>query len=144
MIQLLEIPLPPTANHRLMPMCMGGRGRLIKSPKFRKWEKDMSLMAADNRFKCAAYKGFPVIIPFDGDELFVGIDIRWPDKRKRDLDGPVKPLLDLLVRENFIEDDSHIAAINVNRRLAGTFEGSLIPGTCDITISTLKYHLEPF
>tara|TARA_R100001198_G_C5120217_1_gene143337 strand:- start:216 stop:632 length:417 start_codon:yes stop_codon:yes gene_type:complete len=120
-INLNEIPLPPTANHRLMPMCMKGRGRLIKSPKFRKWEKDAAVYI---RGACDPMT--------DDKELHVKITIRWPDKRKRDIDGPVKPLLDLIVRNGFIADDSHIRSLIVHREDADpdTFTGE--PGTCDI------------
>ena len=125
-INLTEIPLPPTSNHRLMPMCMKGRGRLIKTAKFRGWEKD----AADYiRNACDPMT--------DDDELHVKITIRWPDKRKRDIDGPVKPLLDLIVREGFIADDSRIRSLIVHREDADPdiFTGE--PGTCDI-------HAKPF
>lgn len=120
-ININGIPLPPTVNHRLMPTCIQGKGRLIKSPKFRKWEK---AAAEEIRGACD-----PML---DDKELHVKITIRWPDKRKRDIDGPVKPLLDLIVREGFIADDSHIRSLIVHREDADPdfFTGE--PGTCDI------------
>ena len=42
MIEIFTRKLPPTSNHRLMPMCMKGRGRLIKTKKFREWEAEMA------------------------------------------------------------------------------------------------------
>ncbi|MCP4895240.1 MAG: RusA family crossover junction endodeoxyribonuclease [Actinomycetales bacterium] len=130
-VRLQQIPLPPTVNHRLMPMCMKGRGRLIKSPKFRKWEKDAA------EFIHAACE------PMEDKSLFVRITIRWPDKRKRDIDGPVKPLLDLIVREGFILDDSMIRAIVVQRQDADPDEYGE-PGTCDITVMPYADWKVPF
>ena len=41
-------------------------------------------------------------------KLSVTIIISWPDYRKRDIDGPVKPVLDALTKGGMIEDDSLI------------------------------------
>ncbi len=130
-VQLQQIPLPPTSNHRLMPLCMKGRGRLIKTKKFREWESE----AADwIRGACE---------PMEDTHLFVRITIRWPDKRKRDIDSPVKPLLDLIVREGFILDDSMIGAIVVQRQEHDPDEYG-DPGTCDITVMPYADWKVPF
>jgi Holliday junction resolvase RusA-like endonuclease len=130
MIDLLAIKLPPTSNHRLMPLCMGGRARLIKTKKFREWEKEAGDDIAGRRAK------------IEEGSLFVKITLRWPDRRKRDLDGPVKPLLDLIVRECFIEDDSLIERLEVVRYSPDEYD--LEPGTCDIFIQTMKDYNCPF
>jgi Holliday junction resolvase RusA-like endonuclease len=113
-----------------MPLCMGGRARLIKSKKFRDWEKEAGDDIAGRRAE------------IEEGSLFVKIDIRWPDRRKRDLDGPVKPLLDLIVREGYIEDDSLIERLEVTRYSPGEYD--LLAGTCDIFIQTMKDYNCPF
>ncbi len=130
MINLLAIKLPPTSNHRLMPLCMGGRARLIKTKKFREWEKEAGDDIAGRRAK------------IEEGSLFVRITLRWPDRRKRDLDGPVKPLLDLIVREGYIEDDSLIERLEVVRYSPDEYD--LEPGTCDIFIQTMEDYNCPF
>ena len=45
--------------------------------------------------------------PMTGN-LSVTIIIGWPDYRKRDIDGPVKPVLDALTKGGMIKDDSLI------------------------------------
>ena len=130
MIHLIAIAIPPTGNHRLMPICMGGRGRLVKSPKFRKWEKETG---EDIRGRTD---------PIEDKDLFVRSTLRWPDKRKRDIDGPVKSLLDLVVRERFILDDSLISRLEVIRYKPD--EHDLMPGTCDVFIQSMKDYNCPF
>ena len=122
MINLLSIKLPPTSNHRLMPLCMGGRARLIKTKKFRDWEKEAGDDIAGRRAK------------IEEGSLFVKIDIRWPDRRK--------PLLDLIVREGYIEDDSLIERLEVVRYSPDEYD--LEGGTCDISIQTMKDYNCPF
>jgi len=109
---------------------MGGRARLIKTKKFREWEKEAGDDIAGRRAK------------IEEGSLFVRITLRWPDRRKRDLDGPVKPLLDLIVREGYIEDDSLIERLEVVRYSPDEYD--LEPGTCDIFIQTMEDYRCPF
>ena len=135
MIDLLAIKLPPTSNHRLMPLCMGGRARLIKTKKFREWEKEAADEIAGRGVTSRSLRR-------EEGSLFVKITLRWPDRRKRDLDGPVKPLLDLIVREGYIEDDSLIERLEVVRYSPDEYD--LEPGTCDIFIQTMADYNCPF
>jgi Holliday junction resolvase RusA-like endonuclease len=43
----------------------------------------------------------------------VTIEIAWPDRRRRDIDGPVKPVLDALVDADWFEDDSLVQLLIV-------------------------------
>ena len=93
----VKLKLPPTSNHRLIPV----NGRLITSPKMREWKKyaeeAVTASVIDHLDKT----------PMTG-KLAVTIIINWPDRRKRDLDGPVKPVLDALSKGGMIQDDSLI------------------------------------
>ena len=89
--------LPPTANHRLIPV----NGRLITSPKMRKWKEYASKHVAE------VVRELELEQPIPG-RVAVSLVIQWPDRRKRDLDGPIKPVLDALVKGGLIEDDSNI------------------------------------
>lgn len=49
-----------------------------------------------------------------GDKLLrISLDFFPPDKRKRDIDNPVKPLLDALVSAGLFADDSQIKELNL-------------------------------
>lgn len=41
------------------------------------------------------------------------IEVKRPDKRKRDLDNLLKPIQDLLVRQSIIEDDKQVKSIKI-------------------------------
>lgn len=129
MIEIFTRKLPPTSNHRLMPMCMGGRGRLIKTKKFREWEAEM----ADD------IPNYPMM---EDVPLWVVIHIRFPDKRKRDIDGPVKPILDLLVRHGCIKDDSRIERLEITKYVPGQWDQD--PGTFDVKVQTMEDYRCPF
>jgi len=96
------LPLPPTSNHRLIPA--KGSGRLITSPKMREWKKE----AEDTLFRQRDW-GNPTIT----GRVAVTLVITWPDRRKRDIDGPVKPVLDALVKAGILKDDSLIKELAV-------------------------------
>ena len=82
MIVTLTLPYPVQANH----MFTVARGRKIISPKYRAWKKLAREATAGH---CGAIKG-----PF-----LVAIEIDRPDRRKRDLDNLIKPVLDALSPE---------------------------------------------
>ncbi len=93
----VKLKLPPTSNHRLIPV----NGRLITSPKMREWKKYAEEAVT------ISIMGRLGDTPMAG-KLSVTIIISWPDYRKRDIDGPVKPVLDALTKGGMIEDDSLI------------------------------------
>ena len=55
------------------------------------------------------------MVPLQGD-LGLFLDIWHPDRRKRDLDNVLKPLIDALQAAKLLEDDSQISEIHAVRR----------------------------
>lgn len=97
---MIELPWPPTVNHYYTV----ARGRKILSTRGRKYKEQAWLhMLA---------KGRPV-----GAKGLVSVFIRAypPDKRKRDLDNLLKPILDVLTLSGMIEDDSLIEDLRIQR-----------------------------
>jgi crossover junction endodeoxyribonuclease RusA len=76
-----------------MFMNIRGRGR-IKTKKYRDWLTAMGGHLIDQ-------KVLPITGPF---AVLVGVT--RPDRRKRDLDNMIKPILDLLTIHGLIDDDS--------------------------------------
>lgn len=104
---MAKIPLPPTNNHRLLPVVRHGRVRLITGPKMRAWKDEVAgLLEPSESLKDAA--------------VCVTIQIAWPDKRRRDIDGPVKPILDALVDAGWFDDDSQVEKLVVQKAQAWT------------------------
>ena len=81
-----------------------GSGRLITSPKMREWKK-----AAEESLAKQRDWGKPTIT----SHVAVTLVVTWPDRRKRDIDGPVKPVLDALVKAEILKDDSLIKELAV-------------------------------
>lgn len=52
-------------------------------------------------------------IRFGSEYLSLTLGLYPPDKRKRDIDNPVKPLLDALVAAGLFDDDSQIKEIHI-------------------------------
>ncbi len=92
---LFTLPLPPTSNHRLIPIVRHGRLRLITAPSMRKWKAEAaSLLEPCDHFTTGKVR--------------LDLTIVWPDRRKRDLDGPVKPVLDALTAAGVWGDDDQV------------------------------------
>ena len=51
--------------------------------------------------------------PFGTQKLSISLDFYPPDRRIRDIDNPVKPLLDALVAAGLFEDDSQVKVLNL-------------------------------
>lgn len=86
----LEIPYPPTLNHRLMP----AGGRNILSPEYRKWFKHAEAEAMMQKPRLLRGR------------VGIYVDVSPPDKRIRDLDNiSTKGIIDLLVKLGVIEGD---------------------------------------
>lgn len=49
------------------------------------------------------------------EEMEVEINLWFPDKRRRDIDNQLKPILDMLVYFNIIKDDSLIQKLHVEK-----------------------------
>jgi crossover junction endodeoxyribonuclease RusA len=97
----LTLPWPPSINHYWRNF----RGRTVISAKGRQWQKDAMaelLLQGVPRNKLSC-------------RLAISIDQYPPDRRRRDIDNPVKVANDLLVYAGVIADDSLIDALSIHR-----------------------------
>jgi len=96
----LQLPYPPSVNHY---WGQAGNHRFIgkKGKEFR-----AQVMDAVNEAG---------IQPLEG-RLAVHIALFPPDKRKRDIDNVLKPLLDACEHAGCYENDSQIDELQINRR----------------------------
>ena len=97
------LPWPPTVNHYYTV----ARGRKILSTKGRKYKEDGVLLAviASSEMDYKILKG----------PISVFIRAYPPDKRKRDLDNLLKPVLDVLTTAGIYKDDSEVADLRIQR-----------------------------
>lgn len=63
--------------------------------------------------------------------LAVHIELIAPDRRKRDIDNHVKPVLDAMQHAGVFEDDAQIDELRVKRLHVES------PGCCDVTVTEL-------
>ncbi|MBO18890.1 RusA family crossover junction endodeoxyribonuclease [Herbaspirillum sp.] len=102
---VLEFTLPPSSNNRLL-----WRGkRAVLAPAYREWKQKAVEYIADE-FDNAEMPYFP-----SDREYRVLIAIGWPDRRRRDIDGPVKPILDAITESCVAwADDSQVVSLQVH------------------------------
>jgi crossover junction endodeoxyribonuclease RusA len=99
------LPWPPAVNN--LYLNVKGRGR-VKSPRYSNWLNEAGWIIGTT--KTGRIAG-----PYQ-----IEIHATRPDKRKRDLDGICKPILDCLVKNGVTDDDSIAQRIT----LAWSAEGS--------------------
>lgn len=109
------LPWPPTVNHYRLPV----RGRLITSKAGREY-----LQAALVAIK---QQGGTKL----GGRLAITIWLTVPDRRKRDVDNVLKPILDALTSGGAYEDDSQIDRLMVGRAGVGK------PGLVHVTVQQI-------
>ena len=98
-----NIGKPFSANQMYVPL---GRGRMVKSAKYRKWIEDNSI-----HLECMSEaQKFPVVV----DVLILANQI-WTTKN--DPDNCLKPIMDLLVRNGIIPDDTNQYVEKVSARV---------------------------
>tara|TARA_R100001198_G_scaffold94860_1_gene79179 strand:- start:18 stop:365 length:348 start_codon:yes stop_codon:yes gene_type:complete len=115
----------------MMPMRVGGKLRLAKAPKLRKWEDE-------------AAKALAGAEPIPTDKGYrISLAIWWPDRRKRDIDGPVKVVFDALVRAGILIDDSLVRYFEVETPVSDHSLDDIEPGV-DIRIITVEDWEVPF
>lgn len=111
----LVLPYPPTANHSY---ANAGRKRIL-TESARNFRQVVAWEVVAKRAK-----------PLAG-AVSVTIFLHPPDKRIRDIDNPVKPLLDALTKAGVWTDDSVVKRLLVEMR--DRFDG----GKCEVEISEL-------
>lgn len=99
---MIRLPWPPTVNHYYTV----ARNRKILSPGGRAYKK--------YAVECMMVQGVPKL---SAEEKPFGLSIiaRPPDKRHRDLDNLLKPILDSLVAYGAIPDDWMIDDLRIQR-----------------------------
>ena len=93
----IKLPWPPTVNTYYTI----ARGRKILSKKGRDYKK----------YAMPPWTGNLV-----SGQVEVNIEAHPPDKRKRDLDNILKPILDLLTNNGVWKDDSQVDVLRIRRR----------------------------
>jgi len=108
----LRMALPPTANHRLLPVRAGKGVRMVKAPKYREWMdsaalfvREQALDALDLDAKTAKADSSGALFACEVTALTV---VCFPDNRRSDLDNVLKGVNDALVKARVIADDSLI------------------------------------
>lgn len=97
---MIQLPWPPTVNHYYSV----ANSRKILSARGRKYKEDCLWVVAGQKPSKAR-----------GSRVSVTIHAHPPDKRKRDLDNLLKPVLDVLTESGVIEDDSQIDELTIIR-----------------------------
>lgn len=98
----LELPYPPSANR----IWRNINGRTIKSKDYRTWRSNAIAHIVDQTFTKTEPLG-------KDDPLDLTIMLWPPDRRRRDIDNPVKPIMDAL--ECIIDDDCRVIDLQVSR-----------------------------
>ena len=97
---MISLPWPPTVNHYYTV----SKGRKILSKRGREYKRyccELMMVQGVKRLKSRSYSVF--------------IKARPPDKRKRDLDNLLKPILDSLTVYGAITDDSKVDDLRIQR-----------------------------
>lgn len=91
------LPCPPTINHYY--------GRHGNRTYIKQGGKD---------FRLEVKSIIGLVEPFC-DDIYLKVDVYFPDKRKRDLDNILKALQDALAHARVYKDDTQIAHLEVRR-----------------------------
>lgn len=110
---MILLPWPPTVNHYYGV----ARGRKFLSERGRKYKKDCHWIMAGQK-----------VPRFSSGKFSVTIRAFPPDRRMRDLDNLLKPVLDALTEYSAITDDSDVDEIHIIRM------GRLEDGSLEIDI----------
>lgn len=113
----LKLPYPPSANHY---WGVKGKIRFVgkKGIEFRQNVKIIALQHTQSPLN---------------ERLHMEVYLYPPDKRKRDVDNVLKPLLDALEHANVYENDSQIDKLCVTRMEVAK------EGYCEVVIQELIY-----
>ena len=103
-IILVNLEIPPSSNNRLL-----WRGKkAVLAPQYRAW-KEYAVKEIHKTFE-----GWGVgYMPSKADYRVLMV-IGWPDRRRRDIDGPIKPVLDAVTESHVAwDDDSQVVDMAV-------------------------------
>ena len=99
---MFTLPLPVPVNEAYKV----GRGHLYKSKEAKEWEEEAGYkLLAQNKGKTM----------LEGS-VYVGLSFFFPDSMK-DIDGGIKPVLDLLQRLRVYKNDRQVDHLNVQKFL---------------------------
>ena len=106
MAQRIELPFPPTLNTCFQNI--PGRGRVV-TPRYREWINEALWVLKSQRSV------------MHETEVSISIGLVAPDKRNRDCDNLIKPVLDLLVKGRVLKDDSqkYVRKVSVEWKPSG-------------------------
>jgi Holliday junction resolvase RusA-like endonuclease len=93
----VELPYPPSVNHYYFY----GRGRVFIGTKGKAYRKLVA--AALEEAGAKSYRGL----------VHLNVALYPPDKRRRDIDNPMKALLDAVQHGGALEDDCQVKKLSV-------------------------------
>ncbi len=123
----IELPYPPSVNHykRVGAIIRTKTGKLLQS----RVNTDATKRFYFEVFMRVRQEGLK---SFAGSMIEVEIDLHSPDRRKRDIDNPIKPTLDALQKANVYDDDYQICRLLV-RRMSIIAQGLIVVRIRDVT-----------
>lgn len=107
----LRMSLPPTANHRLLPVKAGKGVRMVKAPKYREWMESAAMFVREQALDALELDKAVANThsqPLFAQEVTALTVVYFPDRRRSDLDNVLKGVNDALVKARVIADDSLI------------------------------------
>jgi crossover junction endodeoxyribonuclease RusA len=102
----LTVPWPPSVNNYWKPTCFCGRPGITLTPKARDYRQSVVCAIRDAMG--------PPLSPIEGP-VRIDVELRPPDRRKRDIDNHLKSLFDALTYGSVWKDDSQVDEMTVRR-----------------------------
>lgn len=121
----LNLPYPPTINHYYRHVGGSISGRKALTDKAKRFRHDVGQVKLIN-YKLIRESG--VILPFCGP-VAVAVELHPPDKKTRDVDNVLKPILDALQHAGILDNDEQVEALSIRRIAAGAQLGF-----CSVTV----------
>lgn len=113
------VPYPPSVNTYYRSVIMGDHVRVLLSERGRS-------------YGVAVVKAVGGIGHLEGP-LKLDVTLNPPDRRVRDIDNPMKSLMDSLRKADLYDDDSQVRELTVRWGRVG-------PGTAEVTLTRLPHH----